>query len=213
MSDGEHSDSVHQPHDNQASAEMSSTFTDQQLIYRTNQGDTAAFGDLYQRYRDWAYQLAFRVTRDRTLAQDAVQETFLYLLKKFPGFELTCQLKTFLYPVVRHNAIALQQRQRRSSPRQGEVLAKIHDQQPRMAPENPAEQVAEAEPAASRLAELLRDLSDAHREVVLLRFVDDLPLEEIAQALEIPLGTVKSRLHHAIASLRQSPATKKFFEI
>jgi RNA polymerase sigma-70 factor (ECF subfamily) len=55
-------------------------------------------------------------------------------------------------------------------------------------------------------------LSEEHREVLLLRFVDCLSLAEIAEAIEIPLGTVKSRLHNALELLRQDERTKEFFE-
>jgi len=55
-------------------------------------------------------------------------------------------------------------------------------------------------------------LSDEHREVLLLRFVDGLSLSEIADTMNIPLGTVKSRLHNALAFLRHDPRTKVYFE-
>ena len=75
--------------------------------------------------------------------------------------------------------------------------------------------MAAAEPLASpdeSLAAALEVLSDDHREVLLLRFVDGLSLAEIAEALSIPLGTVKSRLHNALAGLRHDPRTKTCFE-
>jgi RNA polymerase sigma-70 factor, ECF subfamily len=62
------------------------------------------------------------------------------------------------------------------------------------------------------LARVLACLSDAHREAVMLRFVDGLSLAEIAEATGVPLGTVKSRLHHALRSLREDPAAKKYFQ-
>ena len=61
------------------------------------------------------------------------------------------------------------------------------------------------------LAEALRTLPAGQREVLLMRFVDDLELAEIAAALELPLGTVKSRLHHALATLREAPGTRELF--
>src|SRR6185436_18590576 len=79
---------------------------DQELVALANQGDARAFELLYWRHRDWVVNLAFRFTRDRDLALDVLQETFLYLLRKFPGFTLTCQLRSLLYPAVRHLAIA-----------------------------------------------------------------------------------------------------------
>ena len=60
---------------------------------------------------------------------------------------------------------------------------------------------------------LLATLGDTHREAVILRFVDDLSIEEIAAALDVPPGTVKSRLHHAVANMRQDPRFRRFFEI
>ena len=66
--------------------------------------------------------------------------------------------------------------------------------------------------ARDQLAAVVAALSEAHREVLLLRFVDGLSLGEIAEALEIPLGTVKSRLHNALDTLRNDQRTKEFFE-
>jgi len=58
----------------------------------------------------------------------------------------------------------------------------------------------------------MASLPEIYREVVLRRFVDDFSLEEIGQALHIPLGTVKSRLHHALAALRANPAVQRYFQ-
>src|SRR5213083_3431708 len=80
--------------------------SDQELIAAINDGDSSAFEVLYYRYRDWVVSLASRFTGDRELALDVLQETFLYFVKKFPGFRLTAQLKTFLYPAVRNLSIA-----------------------------------------------------------------------------------------------------------
>ena len=71
-----------------------------------------------------------------------------------------------------------------------------------------------ADPAGARgeLAAVLAALPETHREVLLMRFVDGLALEEIARALDIPLGTVKSRMHNALASLRGDPRTRAYFD-
>src|SRR5690348_8926110 len=93
--------------------DVSDPRTDDELVAAINDGDAAAFEALYLRYRDWSTALAFRFTADRDAALDVMQEAFLYLLRKFPGFTLTAQMKTFLYPVIRHLAIALAQKTRR----------------------------------------------------------------------------------------------------
>src|SRR4030065_871281 len=87
--------------------------SDQELIKLANKGDPDAFEALYHRYRDWVYRLAWRYTGNRSDALDVLQETFTYLLGKFPGFELTAAMTTFLYPVVKHISLAGRRRSRR----------------------------------------------------------------------------------------------------
>jgi RNA polymerase sigma-70 factor (ECF subfamily) len=174
--------------------------TDPELIAAINGGDAAAFEVLYQRYRDWVVHLAARLTGDEHLALDVLQETFLYVLKKFPGFRLTAQFKTFLYPAVRNLSIAARRKAKRLQSDETELQA-IADTAAQSAPAAPGD-----------LAFVLDGLPEEQREVLLLRFVDGFSLAEIAGALGIPLGTVKSRLHNALAALKQDPRTREFFE-
>lgn len=171
--------------------------TDQELIAAANQGDAAAFALLYDRYRDWVVSLAMRFTRDRNTALDVMQDTFLYLLRKFPDFELTGQMKTFLYPVVRHNSLAIARRQSRQ-------VSSMEVAEPAV---NAPGQRAEL----NELAAAVDALDPGHREVLVLRFVEGLSLQEIALAMELPLGTVKSRLHHALRQLRENSRLLDFF--
>jgi RNA polymerase sigma-70 factor (ECF subfamily) len=172
---------------------------------RGDQQAAAAFEVLYLRYRDWVVSTAYRITGDRDAALDVMQETFLYLLGKFPGFELTAQLKTFLYPAIRHLAIASNQKARRFAG-DAEALESV----PAGSGASPAADGAEG---LGDLAAVLAVLPVGQREVLVLRFVDGLALQEIAQALGVPLGTVKSRLHNALDSLRGDPRTQAYFEV
>ena len=179
----------------------SNSRSDQELIAAINDGDSDAFEALYYRYRDWVVSLAYRFTGDRELALDVLQETFLYFVKKFPGFRLTAHLKTFLYPAVRNLSIAARRKAKRFQSDENET--------------GTIEAATTTVPVVSQdesLVAALAVLSDEHREVLLLRFVDGLSLAEIAKALNIPLGTVKSRLHNALAFLRHDPRTKVYFE-
>ncbi len=175
--------------------------SDQDLIAAINGGDADAFETLYLRYRDWVAALAYRFTGDSDATLDVLQEAFLYLLKKFPGFRLTANFKTFLYPAVRN--LSLTARQKAARYQASEAEAEQLERAP--APES-------TNTAGQDLQVLLALLPDEQRETVLLRFVDGLSLEEISQAMAIPLGTVKSRLHNALQTLREDPRTKKFFE-
>ncbi len=179
----------------------SNSRSDQELIAAINDGDSDAFEALYYRYRDWVVSLAYRFTGDRELALDVLQDTFLYFVKKFPGFRLTAHLKTFLYPAVRNLSIAARRKAERFQSDENE--------------RGTIEAATTTDPVGSQndsLVAALAVLSDEHREVLLLRFVDGLSLAEIAKALNIPLGTVKSRLHNALAFLRHDPRTKVYFE-
>ena len=143
--------------------------------------DSGDFESLYRRYRDWVAGLAMRFCRNHDDAMDVLQETFLYLHKKLPELKLRAQMKTFLYPAVKH--LSLRRREKR--------LASL-DFEPT------------ARPASDDDIEgMIGDLPNEQREVVLMRFADGLALQEIADALEVPLGTVKSRLHTALNVLRE----------
>ena len=144
------------------------TRSDEALIAAVNHGDTAAFEALYYRYRDWVVHMAFRITGDRDLALDVLQETFLYFSKKFPGFRLTAKLITFLYPAVRNYASAARRKNQR-------VIANEPALETAQAPDPPTD-------GREGLVEILAALRAEQREVLLLRFVDGLSLEEIVSA-------------------------------
>jgi RNA polymerase sigma-70 factor (ECF subfamily) len=166
---------------------------ERELVDRANAGDRRALETLYGDHRDWVTALAYRFTGSPDDALDVLQETYLYFFSKFPGFELRASIRGFLYPVVKHSSITVIRRRRQlvdlESRRSGEAVTDVgwHG-------------------AEGRFARLVDRLPDGQREVVQLRFALDFRLEEIAEALEIPLGTVKSRLHNALRSLREVEA-------
>jgi RNA polymerase sigma-70 factor (ECF subfamily) len=175
--------------------------SDQDLIAAANAGDTGAFEALYRRYKDWVVSLAMRLTGDADQALDVLQETFIYLLSKFPGFVLTSRLTTFLYPAVKNIAIHLRRKRDRLKIDADDQIAAL-----------PAAAPAPTPTADPDLVAVVSGLPETHREVVLMRFVDGFSLDEIARALSIPTGTVKSRLHNALAALRSDPRVQRFFE-
>ena len=173
-----------------------------------NRGDrheaVQAFETLYRRHRDYVTRVALRFGADREAAVDVLQETFLYLLKKFPpageGLVLTAQLRSLLYPVARNLTL--------SSLRQRARIDDAGEFDPDRLPAPAAADPAQRDPAP--LSTALAGLSPERREVLLLRFVDDMSLQDIADTLSIPLGTVKSRLHLAVRELRANPTIKDF---
>ena len=181
--------------------------TDAELVDAVRRGDGGAFATLYLRHRDWAFRVARRFVADDGLAMDAVQEAFLYLHRKGRGLRLTARFTTFLYPVVRHEAQRAARNARRghgsTSP---ERKLGVTPPDPAIPPRD--------RPTDEDLAHLHRALAalpDPQREALLMSAVDGMTHGEIAIALGIPLGTVKSRLHAALGTLRENPRLAAWF--
>ncbi len=164
---------------------------DRELLRAAAAGDAAAFEAIFRRHRDFVLRLARRFGLGEQDALDVLQETFLYVCRKLPGLELRASFTTFLYPAVKHLSLK----------RKG-FLARFLPSGLFGGEEGPAGP-AVAPQVGEGLLPLVARLPAGQREVVLLRFVDGLELAEIAVALGIPAGTVKSRLHHALRALRR----------
>ncbi|NLX20244.1 MAG: sigma-70 family RNA polymerase sigma factor [Phycisphaerae bacterium] len=177
--------------------------SDADLVASLNAGDFRAFEPLYHRYRDWVIALAYRLTGNHEDALDVCQETFAYLLRKCPGLTLSAKLTTLLYPAVRHLA---RDARRKRSRHAGAGDAALEGA---IAAEGGPDAV---EVSRQELAAVLAGLPEGRREVLLMRFVDAMSLPEIAAALDIPLGTVKSRLHHALDALRNDDRLRRHFD-
>jgi RNA polymerase sigma-70 factor (ECF subfamily) len=175
-------------------------WSDVELVRAAAAGDVAAFEVLYARYRAWAWRVALRYSGQEADAADVLQEAFAYVIRKLPTLQLTARFSTLLYPVLKHTALARKRKAAREVLQDdaGAGLVAVPDI-------TPGETRAE-------LAAALASLSAWHREVVLMRFVDEMSLGEIAAALEIPVGTVKSRLHHALEELRRDERLRAYFE-
>jgi RNA polymerase sigma-70 factor (ECF subfamily) len=173
--------------------------SDAELVDALNAGDVTAFDALYYRYRDRVARLALRFTGDHADALDVLQETFAYFHRKFPGFRLTSSVTTFLYPAVRNLSLEQLRKQRRETSAEDTLI------------DLPAPN-ADALTDRAEIAAVMGSLPPAQRDVVLLRFVDDLTIDEISAVLDVPAGTIKSRLHHAIRSLQDDPRVRRYFE-
>ncbi|MGE3175721.1 MAG: RNA polymerase sigma factor [Planctomycetota bacterium] len=160
--------------------------TDPQLLAAFARGDGPAFEELYRRHRDWALRAAVRFTGDDDEALDVLQEAFLYLVRAAPELQLRHRLTTLLYPVIKHLARD-RWRRRQKAP----------------APLTQADEPVELPGLPGDVRDWFRGLGPLQQEILTLRFADELSLDEIAAALELPLGTVKSRLHNALRQLRE----------
>lgn len=188
--------------------------TDDQLIDQINRDwphIDLPFTVLYHRHKHFVLRIAERFTTDPDAAQDVVQQVFIALLGKFPGFVLSAKLSTFLYPLAKRAALKSAGRARRSA--QG--LAILAAAQQRAGHGEAEAEGAHARAAGYQLAPLqaaVEALPEAQREVLVLRVVEGMSVEDVAAALGIPPGTVKSRMHHAVAALRGDARLARYFE-
>jgi RNA polymerase sigma-70 factor (ECF subfamily) len=212
------------------------------LILRFQRGQPRAFEALYDRYKDYVFRVAFSVSRNRAEAEDAVQETFLDLLKALPTYDVSgpARFETWLYRVTLNRA-RMRLRRRRPSTVDWEDLEEGLE---RLAVEGgglpgsqhssgsvgvgsrvsstgtgsyqgPSEGADEGlvgvgpeyaiidRETATALWRAVDQLPDVHRLPVLLRYREGFSYEEIAEALGIQLGTVKSRLYNAHKKLQR----------
>jgi RNA polymerase sigma-70 factor (ECF subfamily) len=152
-------------------------------------GDRNAMARLVDQHYDAVYRfLARRVGAE--LAQDLAQETFLSAQKTISSFEGRSTITTWLFGIA-HNHVRNSVRKRKVEP-----VDWIMNEPT----ENPESTLINRE----TLRKALKTLSEEHREVVLLHEIDGLTYEEAAGVLGIPVGTVKSRLHHAFLALRRA---------
>lgn len=162
---------------------------------RAAQADRAAFGVLYQRYLDRVYGYAFYQLGDHHDAEDATERTFLAALRALPGFrDEGASFRAWLFRIA-HNTIVNAHRGR--ARRRTEPLPAVD----RPAPDgDPAGLVVHADQLRSVLR-IIDDLPEDRRQVILLRFVDDLSSREIGLVLDRSEGAVRVLLHRALKEL------------
>ena len=153
-----------------------------------------AMSILWRRHHDYVLRVALRYASDEATAEDAVQDVFEYLLRRSapdgPGIKAGAKLTTLLYVVAEHAAFAASRRMHRC-----ESCGVDPDDLP--APEPPDPDGFEA---------LIAGLPPPQREAMRLRFGEDCPYREIAARQDVVLGTVKSRINHAMNRLRELAA-------
>lgn len=169
------------------------------LITEALSGKSASFGRLVERYQDRLYNTMVHVVGSVEDARDVVQDAFVQSFVKLESFRRSSQFYTWLYRIAFNLAMT-----RRRRPGVATSLEQARDAagvEPVDDDAAPADRMEQQERATQVRAALAR-LSDEHRTVIVLREIDGMDYEAIADVLEVPVGTVRSRLHRARLELR-----------
>lgn len=179
---------------------------DSVLISRSQRGDRQAFDDLIRKHEKRAYQYAFRLTSNPEEAGDVVADAFVRVYSALPNFKGQSAFTTWLYRILTNCFLDMRKREK-SRPTtsleaalvtdEGDLERQVEDDAP--TPHQEAEK-SERERAVERA---VGHLPEYQKAMITMYHVENLSYEEIADALDLPIGTVKSRLNRARLSLRE----------
>lgn len=168
-----------------------------ELILRLRQGDISALGCLFETYKALVYRTALAITRDEHVAEDVLQECFIRLYTYVDSVDLQRPLQPWLYRVAVNLSYDW------ASQRVARPLDDILEWLSGLTSSFPApDRKTEDGEMMQMVRELVAELPALHRVVVVLHYMENLSLDEISTVMELPLGTVKSRLHYARERLR-----------
>jgi RNA polymerase sigma-70 factor (ECF subfamily) len=184
--------------------------SDRELLDRYRAGDETAFDDLVLRHQQRAFNIAFQVLHDHEDATEVAQDAFVRIYRSIDGFRGECEFTTWLYQIV----VNLSRNKHRWWKRRGRQASVSLDTPVETADGEVPLQIAgntdppDVQTVKAEFVELLgrrmHELPRKFREVLVLRNVDNLSYEEIAQVLDCSVGTVKSRIARAREALRKS---------
>ncbi len=172
------------------------------LIRRLQSGDLAALGTLFETFKDAVFRTALAMTRDERAAEDILQECFVRLYHYAASVDPERPLKPWLYRVTVNLCNDWLSRKPLQRPLD-EILEWFTGLQSVL---SSPERKAEDRELLKMVREVIAELPPSHRAVVVLFYLENLTVEDIAEVLGVPSGTVKSRLHHARKRLRDALA-------
>lgn len=177
---------------------METLVTDEIIVERALTGDAEAFGELVRRWERRIFALTYGMLGREEDARDATQETFLAAFRNLRGFRGEAKVSSWLHRIAVNQCIS---RQRRSKVRSESALDSEHESFGTPLSYSPAH-VAEGRQETAAVRRAINSLPVELRQVVVMKEFEELTFREIADALDLPLSTVKSRLYTALKQLQ-----------
>ena len=190
----------------QATVRNDDRLEDAEMVVAVREGDTTAFRGLVEKYQGRVYSMVYGMVRNREDARDLTQEAFVKAYRNLQGFRLEASFYTWLYRIAMNLAIDHTRKRKRrevagfdesvaTKDADGGIDAVHHGDSPSKA--------LERKQLLRRIMDGMQKLSDDQRQVILLREVEGLSYKEISEVMEIPEGTVMSRLFYARKKLQK----------
>ncbi|MFC1878800.1 RNA polymerase sigma factor [Chloroflexota bacterium] len=174
--------------------------SDRELIIRLQKGDLDALGQLYKRYRHMVYRTAYAITGDDDIANDLLHDIFLRLHRFASRIDCDRPLKPWLYRMTANQCYTWMKRKHRGLSLLKEIAERFLPGREQINPQ----EWAEEKDNWRQVQQALFNLSLNQRIVVVMHYLNDLSIQEIAETLNVPEGTVKSRLHYGRRSLQNN---------
>jgi len=169
--------------------------TEAVLLQHVAGGDRDAFAELYRRLQRPLFGYLMKLVRDREMVEDVLNETLMEVWRQAARFEGRSSVNTWVFSIAHHRAVS-RLRKRRETSLDEEQAAAIED-------EGPTPDVkAESSDMSRLLARLMEKLSFEHREILHLAYYQEFSVQEIADALDLPPNTVKTRMFYARQRLK-----------
>lgn len=185
---------------------------DRELATHASRGREPAFRELLARYERPVFSLVYRMVRDRTLAEDLAQEAFIRAFNAIGTYKTSYKFSNWILKIANNHTIDyLRKRKLDTVSIDGSPHARTADEAAQTSviiesrDENPQEYVEHRE-LGSQIEQAIAGLREEYRTVIVLRHVEGHAYDEIAEIMDLPLGTVKTYLHRARAELRESLA-------
>lgn len=176
------------------------TDRDAELIFRCQQGDQAALKEIFERYHQKVYRIAYGVLRQREDALDVVQEVFIKLYRSIKEFKGRSAFYTYLYRLAMNTAIDHSRKLKRSS-----FLSLDHQEglQPADGKEKRPDHMAAQKEMEEKVRWAIEQLPQDQKATLIYREIEELSYQEIAEVMECSIGTVMSRLHYGRKKLQE----------
>lgn len=172
---------------------------EQEWIRRAQKGDVSAYQSLVRAYETLAFRAAYLITRDESEAADAAQDAFVRAYRALGSFRAGEPFRPWLMRIVTNQALNRIESGKRRAQRDERYIQQMNEQQ-----DSPsAQKNLETREQNEKLMRAVRRLKPDEQTLITLRYFLELPEAEVAQTMNIPQGTVKSRLHRTLAKLRQ----------